>query len=144
MATVQEILQKKGNDVWTIPSDSPVEHALAIMAKHDIGALLVMDDGKITGIFSERDYARKVALKDKSSSETIVSDIMSSDVVTIQAGQSIDECMNLMTNRHIRHLPVVEGGAVLGMVSIGDVVKAVIAEHESTIRQLEQYISSGG
>jgi CBS domain-containing protein len=143
MHTVREILEKKGREVWTIPSSSPLQQALSIMAERDIGALLVMDEGRIAGIFSERDYARKVVLKGRSSADTIVRDIMSTDVITIQAGQSIDECMNLMTNRHIRHLPVVEGGAVRGMISIGDVVKVIISEQESTIRHLEQYISGG-
>jgi CBS domain-containing protein len=143
MNIVREILDKKGKDVWSIPPDTPVAKALEVMAEKEIGALLVMHDKTIAGIFSERDYARKVPPGEKSSAETLVREIMSKVVITIPPEQSIHDCMALMTDKHIRHLPVVEGGAVQGMISIGDVVKAVISEQATTIRHLEQYISGG-
>lgn len=144
MHTVREILEKKGKEVWTINPDTMVVQALSIMAERNIGALLVMDAQGVAGIFSERDYARKVALKGKSSDDTAVREVMSTEVITIQPGQSVRDCMQLMTERHIRHLPVEEGGSVQGMISIGDVVKAIISEQQTTIRHLEQYITGGG
>jgi CBS domain-containing protein len=143
MTNVHEILSEKGTDVWTISSAALVEEGLALMAQHDVGALVVLDGTSIAGIFSERDYARKVALMGRSSVNTHISDIMTAKVVTVHPGQTIDECMDLMTDHHIRHLPVVDGTSLRGLISIGDVVKALINDHEATIRHLEQYISGG-
>jgi CBS domain-containing protein len=112
------------------------------MAEHQVGALLVMEDETLAGIVSERDYARKVILLGRSSADTPVRDIMTSAVITVQPDTTVDKCMQLMTDRHVRHLPVVDGGRVVGMVSIGDLVKAVIAEQRQQIEQLESYIHS--
>jgi CBS domain-containing protein len=142
MKTVSQLLQDKSGDVWSVSPDSSVFDALKLMAEKNCGALLVMADGKLRGILSERDYARKVILLGKSSHELKVGDIMSDKVVCVAPGQTVDECMALMTNNRIRHLPVLEGGRVVGVLSIGDLVKEVIAEQQRTIRQLESYIHS--
>jgi CBS domain-containing protein len=141
MTTVRSVLQAKENNIWSIAPDAFVFDALKIMADKNIGALLVMQKEKVVGIFSERDYARKIALKGESSHTTAVKDVMTSGVLSVTPEQSIDECMTLMTNKHIRHLPVQENGHLIGLVSIGDVVKAIISEHEYTIKQLENYIT---
>ncbi len=141
MTTVWQILQVKGRNVWSVSPDTLVYDALKLMAEKNVGALLVLDGDKLAGIFSERDYARKVILHGKSSKEIPVKDIMSSDVVTVRPQHSIEECMALMTNKRIRHLPVLEDERVIGMISIGDVVKAIISEQEYTIKQLENYIT---
>lgn len=141
MTTVRSVLQTKDNTIWSIAPDALVFDALKIMADKNVGALLVTKKEKVVGIFSERDYARKIVLKGESSRTTAVKDVMTSGVLSVQPEQSIDECMALMTNKHIRHLPVLENGKLIGLVSIGDVVKAIISEHEYTIKQLENYIT---
>ena len=139
--TVRQILKNKGSQVWSTEPQVTVYAALQLMAEKDIGALLVLADGKLVGIFSERDYARKVILHGKSSAETRVSEIMTSGVVTVGPDQTIGECMALMTEKRFRHLPVVEGDQVLGVISIGDVVKAIISNQQFVITQLESYIT---
>jgi CBS domain-containing protein len=141
MKTVREILSNKGNQIWTINQESTVFKALIIMADKSIGALLVVDNnGNPVGVMSERDYARKVILVGKSSKETMVKEIMSSKVIYITPDRSPEECLALMTNKRIRHLPVLDNGKLTGFISIGDVVKAVLDEKEFTIDQLVHYI----
>lgn len=142
MKTVRQLLQAKGSAVYSVSPDARVFEALKLMAEKEVGALVVLERGKLAGILSERDYARKVILHGKSSHDISVREIMTEDVVTVQPGQTVDQCMALMTSRRIRHLPVVEDGKLAGVVSIGDLVKEVIAEQEQTIRQLETYIHS--
>jgi CBS domain-containing protein len=143
MITVRDILQRKGNQIWSVAPDSTVYDALMLMAEQNVGALLVLDGEKIVGIFSERDYARKIILKGKASKETSVDEIMTSEVTTVHPGQSVEECMALMTHKRIRHLPVLEGEKLAGLISIGDVVKAIISDREFIIKQLESYITGG-
>ncbi|HEY3304314.1 MAG TPA: CBS domain-containing protein [Candidatus Binatia bacterium] len=143
MITVRDILQRKGNQIWSVAPDSTVYDALMLMAEQNVGALLVLDGEKIVGVFSERDYARKVILKGKASKETSVDEIMTSEVTTVHPGQSVEECMGLMTDKRIRHLPVLEGEKLAGLISIGDVVKAIISDREFIIKQLESYITGG-
>ena len=138
MVTVKQILQKKGSSVWSIHPDASLSEALQLMAWKDVGALLVMEDEKLVGIFSERDYARNFALADKSTKDIRVRELMNTPVFTVRPGQSIGACMTLMTEKHVRHLPVVEGEKVVGVVSIGDVVKAIIEEQQYVISQLSQ------
>jgi CBS domain-containing protein len=142
MLTVDSLLARKPRALYTIEPDEPVLEAIRTMADHGIGAVLVLRDGVVAGIVSERDYARKVVLLGRSSSETPVWQIMSSPVVTVTLQRTIDDCMRLMTERRIRHLPVVEAGRPVGMLSIGDCVKAVIEDQRRTIEQLEAYIHS--
>ncbi len=142
MTTVKQLLERKGRRVWSLRPEAPVLEALKLMAEHGIGALVVLDGERLAGVMSERDYARKVILHGKSSSDTPVRDIMTERVVTVTPAQTVHECMALMTEKHIRHLPVVEHGRVVGVLSIGDLVKAVIAEQADTIRALESYIHS--
>ncbi len=142
MATVQSLLQRKNPNVWSIDPDEPVLEAIRLMAEHGIGAILVIKDLQLVGILSERDYARKVVLLGRSSSETPVWQIMSAPVECVSPTHTVDDCMRLMTDRRIRHLPVVHGGRVVGMLSIGDLVKSVIDEQRQTIEQLEAYIHS--
>jgi CBS domain-containing protein len=142
MKSLKQLLGAKGSQVHFIQPDAKVIEALQLMARKDIGALLVMDGGRVVGIMSERDYARKVILQGKSSQDIAVRDIMTSGVVTVDPSKTIEDCMSLMTQRRIRHLPVCEGEKLVGLVSIGDLVKEVIAEQEQTIRQLESYIHS--
>jgi CBS domain-containing protein len=141
MTTVRSVLQTKDNTIWSIAPDALVFDALKIMADKNVGALLVTQKEKVVGIFSERDYARKIVLKGESSHTTAIKDVMTSGVLSVNPEQSIDECMALMTNKHVRHLPVLENEKLIGLVSIGDVVKAIISEHEYTIKQLENYIT---
>ena len=129
MMTVRSVLNVKGNNIWSVASDTTVFDALKIMAEKNIGALLVMKNNKVVGIFSERDYARKIILKGETSRTTSVKDVMTSAVLSVNPEQSIDECMALMTNKHVRHLPVTENENLIGLISIGDVVKAIISEH---------------
>lgn len=140
MKTVEQILDGKGSDVWSITPDTSVLEAIKLMAEKEVGALLVMTGEKPVGIVSERDYARKVILKGRSQ-ETSIQDIMTTHVVYVSPDQSIEECMALMTAKHIRHLPVMDGERLCGMLSIGDLVKAVIAEQKLVIKELERYIS---
>lgn len=142
MTTVRQLLDRKGRAVYSLGPEDPVLEAIELMAEHRIGAMLVMQGDALLGIVSERDYARKVVLKGRSSSETPVWQIMSSPVVTVTPEQTIDDCMRLVTERRIRHLPVVENGRVIGVVSIGDLVKTVIEDQQRTIEQLEAYIHS--
>ena len=141
MTTVAQLLDSKGRYVWSVSPKDFVYDAIKLMAEKGIGALLVMEGNKLVGILSERDYARKVILKGKSSKQTPVDDIMTKDVLFARPEQNIEECMAIMTDKHIRHLPVIEEGKVVGMVSIGDLVKTIIAEQKFTIEQLEHYIS---
>ncbi len=140
-STVRQLLMTKGNDVWSVNRDTNVFDALNLMADKDIGAVIVLSDGEICGVLSERDYARKVVLEGKASVSTPVSDIMTSPVLIVDPDQTIDECMAIMTDKHLRHLPVVEHDRLVGIVSIGDVVKAVIADQEFMLDQLEIYIA---
>jgi CBS domain-containing protein len=140
---VQQLLDLKGHDVVTIGPDESVYRAIALMAEQHIGALLVMSGTRIAGIISERDYARKVVLQDRSSKTAAVREIMTSPVLTGRLGQSVQECMALMTERRVRHLPILDDdGMVVGMISIGDLVKAIIADQQFVIEQLELYIAS--
>jgi len=142
MKTVSDLLRVKGNQVWSIGPDATVYDALTLMAEKDVGALLVLDNvGQLVGILSERDYARKIVLKGKTSRETPVREIMTKKVLWVRPDQTIEEIMALMTNKRIRHLPVLEEGRLVGVISIGDVVKAIISEQEFMIEQLENYIT---
>jgi len=143
MQTVGQYLQTKGHQVWATRPDATVYEALQQMAEKDIGSLLVMEGETLVGIFSERDYARKVILHGKSSKETLVSEIMTSRVAYVHPQQSIEDCMAIMTELHVRHLPVLSGERVVGVISIGDVVKSIISEQSFVIQQLENYITSG-
>lgn len=136
MLTAQNILEIKGKDVWTISPDDSVFDALRLMARVDVGALMVMDGNKLIGIISERDYARKVILVGKSSKETLVKEIMTKKVVTIHPMQTCEECMDLMTKNQIRHLPVMDDGELIGVISIGDVVKHIIYKQREAIKNL--------
>jgi len=140
MTTVRQLLQNKGHDVWFIEPDALVIDALRFMAEKDTGALLVLERENLIGIISERDYARKVALHGKSTVDTPVREIMTSEVVCVRPEQTVEECMALMTNRRIRHLPVLSNDKLEGVISIGDVVKEVISKQEFMIEQLENYI----
>ncbi len=140
MKTVSMILGAKGHDVWRVSPDATVLEALKVMAEQGIGALIVLDEDRLVGVFSERDYARKVILKGKSSSTTLVREIMSSEVIVVQPSQSIKDCMKLMTHHRVRHLPVLEDDRLMGILSIGDVVKAIISEQRTMIHDLEDYI----
>jgi CBS domain-containing protein len=142
MQSVGQYLQTKGHQVWATRPDATVYEALALMAEKDIGSLLVMEGDRLVGIFSERDYARKVILHGKTSRDTRVSEIMTSRVAYISPEHSIDDCMALMTELRVRHLPVLSGERVVGVISIGDVVKSIISEQKFVIQQLEKYITS--
>lgn len=141
MGKIRNILQKKGNTIFSVKPTSTVFQALEVMLENNIGALVVMDNGKFLGMFTERDYARKVILKGKSSKEAMVQEIMSEHPVTATPDTTIDDCMKLMTSRFIRHLPVFEGDKLVGLVSIGDVVNYIISEQISIIEDLEHYIT---
>jgi CBS domain-containing protein len=140
--TVRQLLEVKGNDIWSIYPNSTVYDALRMMADKDVGALLVMEDDHLVGIISERDYARKVILKGKASMDTRVREIMTNVLFTVHPDQTIHECMELMTNKHVRHLPVVLDNKVIGIISIGDVVKNIIFMQRETIKDLERHITS--
>lgn len=139
--TVNQILSTKGGKVFSIVSDITVFEALRVMGEKNIGALLVIDGVILKGIISERDYARKIILKDKSSKKTPVSEIMESDVITVKPSDDLEYCMALMSGKRIRHLPVIENDIIIGLVSIGDVVKAIIEVQKETIKHLDSYIS---
>lgn len=142
MKTVSQILEGKGGDIAAVTPGSSVYDALQLMAEREVGAVLVLDDGRLAGILSERDYARKVVLLGKASRETPVRDIMTPRVVCVSLDHTVDQCMALMTDKRVRHLPVLVDDRVVGVVSIGDVVKATIAEQRYIIEQLEHYIMS--
>lgn len=142
MPTVSQLLHHKGRVIHSIAPDAPVLEAIRLMADHRIGALLVMQGEQLIGVVSERDYARKVILKGHSSSEVPVRQIMSAPVLTVRADQSVHECMHIMTENRIRHLPVVDANGVIGVISIGDLVRAVLEEQQRTIADLEHYIHS--
>jgi CBS domain-containing protein len=141
MQTVSQLLRGKGSQIFSVAPTDSVLRAIEIMATRHVGALLVMDQGSLAGIISERDYARKVILMNRSSHDTPVSDIMTSPAVTVAPTDTVHHCMEVMTQRRFRHLPVVESGRVVGMLSIGDLVKAVIEEQSAQIEQLERYIA---
>lgn len=140
MLTVRQLLARKGHAVHHIAPEATVFEALQLMAAHDVGALVVLHDGEVAGLITERDYARKVILRGKHSDETAVGEIMDDKPVCVLSAQTLEECMQLMTERRTRHLPVVENGQIAGIVSIGDAVKAVIADREATIDELHEYI----
>lgn len=140
MRLVSQILQAKSSDVWTISPNASVLDALTLMAEKNIGAVVVVNNDHVVGIFSERDYARKVILKGKNSKDTAVSEIMTPDVICVRSDQSVQKCMALMTDKRIRHLPVLADHKLKGVISIGDVVKAIISEQQIMINQLEDYI----
>jgi CBS domain-containing protein len=141
MQTVAQLLEAKGSEVFSVAPGDSVLRAIEVMATRHVGALVVMNHGSLIGIVSERDYARKVVLKSRSSHDTPVSDIMTSPAVSVTPDDTVHHCMELMTERRFRHLPVLKGGRVLGMLSIGDLVKAVIQEQSEHIEQLERYIA---
>jgi len=140
MKKVRDILEVKGRDVWSIGPDASVFDALKFMAEKDVGALIVLDGGNLVGIISERDYARKVALLGRASPTTQVKEIMTPRVAGVDPEENLDECMALVTEKRIRHLPVLENGKLIGLISIGDLVKSIITEQQFIIEQLESYI----
>jgi|TARA_B100000809_G_C15118978_1_gene523530 CBS domain-containing protein len=141
MTTIAQLLNTKGDQIWSVEPKATIFEALEIMSEKEIGALLVMVDGKLTGIFSERDYARKVILKGKSSKETQVGELMTKKVFYIDSQKTINDCMAMMTAKRIRHVPVIEDNQVMGIITIGDVVNQIISEQEVTINHLENYIT---
>ena len=141
MATVRQILEGKGNQVWTVTADISVYEALRLMGEKEIGALAVLEGDALVGMLSERDYARKVVLKGKTSRETLVGAIMTVPVHAVRPDQSVEECMALMTEKRVRHLPVLENGKLIGMISQGDLVKFIIEDQRFIIGQLESYIA---
>lgn len=142
MKPVSDLLKRREGTIWHVHPDDSVFTALQLLAEHEVGALLVMDGSRLVGIVSERDYTRKVALQGRSSKETTVGEIMTAEVVTVAPTAPTRQCMALMSERRIRHLPVVDAGTVLGMISIRDILDDIIADHEQTIAQLESYIHS--
>lgn len=140
--TVGTILKRKGGGIWSVRPDQTVYEAIEMMADKGVGALLVMSEGKLAGIISERDYARKVILQGRSSKTTVIQEIMTSPVISVSPKEAVDECMELMTRNRIRHLPITENERVVGIVSIGDLVKWLVSEQEETIEHLHNYISA--
>ncbi len=141
MKLIKHLLDRKGRQIVSIKPDASVLDAIRLMAEKNIGAVLVMNGGKLLGILSERDYARKVVVKGRASDTTAVADIMTANVVTTTSSEAVDTCMALMTDRRIRHLPVMDNNVVVGVISIGDLVQAIIADQQEAIEQLEHYIS---
>lgn len=141
MVTVRQLLDGKGADIWSVSPDDSVFEAVQVMSDRDVGALMVLDGGRVAGIISERDYARKIALEGRASRDTKVADIMTTRVVYALPTQTVDECLALMTDKRIRHLPVMNGDDLVGVLSIGDLVKSKIEEQQHVIEQLEQYIA---
>lgn len=142
--TVSDILKIKGNEVWTTSPQHTVFEALSLMGEKNIGALVAVQDGKVVGVLSERDYSRKVVLRGRTSRDTLVGDILSSPVLTVRPSDSIGKCMQIMTGRRIRHLPVLEDGQLVGLLSIGDLVNWIMNVQQQTIQQLHGYIAGGG
>lgn len=138
---VSSILANKGSAIWSVSPEATVYEALKLLAEKDVGALLAISEGKLAGVFSERDYARKVALRGKSSRDVRVAEIMTTPVITVTPEHSIEECMRLVTEHRIRHLPVLDGGQLVGVVSIGDLVNAIISAQADTIQHLSNYIA---
>ena len=141
--TIDAILNQKSGDIWSVTPDATVYDAVALMAEKNVGALVVMQEGKLVGIISERDYTRKVMLRGKRSRETAVNEIMSTQLTTVDCKESVDDCLRFMTDKRVRHLPVVDDGKLRGVISIGDLVKHVISVQSATLQQLESYISGG-
>ncbi len=141
MNTIGSLLKVKGNEVWAIAPDASAYEAIQLLAEKNVGSLMVVDGDQVMGIISERDYVRKVDIKGLSAKQTPVRDIMSKDIIRAELSTTIDECMALMTDKHIRHLPIYADGQLAGVISIGDLVKAIITEQQRTIEQLGQYIS---
>ncbi|SDX79510.1 CBS domain-containing protein [Flavobacterium degerlachei] len=139
--TVNQILSSKGNEVYSIVSTITVYDAIKVMGEKNIGAVLVIEDSALKGVLSERDYARKIVLKDKSSKETLVHEIMATNIITVKPTDNLEYCMELMTTKRVRHLPVVENNVVIGIISIGDVVISIIEVQKDTIKHLDSYIS---
>ena len=142
MRTVQQMLDAKPSQIFSVTEDSSVLSGLQYMMERNVSALLIVDNEELTGIFTERDYARKIILHGRSSAETLINEVMTANPITVLPTDSIELCMKIMTDKHIRHLPVKKGAMLLGMVSIGDVVKFIIADQKQTISQLENYINS--
>lgn len=138
---VRSILDRKGSEIWSVSSQTTVYDALGLLARKDVGALPVVDGGGLTGMFSERDYARKVALMGRSSREMLVSEVMSAPVITVTPDHTVEDCMRLVTEHRIRHLPVIENGGLAGIISIGDLVNAIISSQAETIQHLSSYIT---
>ena len=139
--TVRSILDRKGHALYALPPEASVYDAIALMAEKGIGALLVVEEGRIAGVVSERDYARKVILKGKHSKETRLEEVMTSEVITVTLDHTVDECMRIMTDCRIRHLPVLDASRLAGIISIGDLVRTIIAAQEATIKELHNYIA---
>jgi CBS domain-containing protein len=139
--TIRDVLKNKSRDVWSTRPDATVYQAIELMAEKQVGALPVIENGQLAGIISERDYARKIILKGRSSKETAVSEIMTSPVISVSLQHTVGECMRIVTENRVRHLPVVEGGRMIGMISIGDLVNSIITEQQETIRHLKAYIA---
>lgn len=144
MITVREMIHKKGEEVWSVHSDAAVFEALKLMADKNAGAVLVMDDGKVVGILSERDCIRKLDLQGRSSRETKVGEVMTTKVLYVESGQSLDECAAIMIDKNIRHLPVYEEGKLIGIISVRDALKELVDHQKFMISQLEHYITGGG
>ncbi len=144
MKSIKQLLNNKESDLLTIHPDNTVYDAVKSMADHHVGSLVVMDSGKLVGIITERDYSRNIILKGKSSKDTPIKDIMTRNVLCVTPSKTVDEAMALMTDKHVRHLPVVEDNTVIGIISIGDLVKAIISEQKHIIKQLEHYINGYG
>lgn len=141
--TIDVILNQKSGEIWSVSPDATVYDAVSLMAEKNVGALLVTKDGQLVGIISERDYTRKVMLRGKRSFETAVREIMSTELTTVDSKESVDDCLRFMTDKHVRHLPVVDEGQLRGVISIGDLVKHVISVQSATLDHLERYISGG-